>query len=117
MNSVIQTNGIESLPAELGRKDLFRQSSSPAQSQLRAMRTPSPYAVQWSWACRKLEAVTGMPLEDSPAAPPAPGDVAVVQVEKSGFHKYITTAENRRLRLYPGTQFVGVFGHRYASDA
>src|ERR1041385_3286092 len=49
--------------------------------------------------------------------PPAPGDLAVARVEKAGFHKHLTTAENRRLRIYPGVQFVGVFGNRYASDA
>ncbi len=74
-------------------------------------------SLQWSWACRKLDALPLAALEDSRSAPPMPGDVAVVRVEKAGFHKYLTTAANRRLRLYPGAQFVGVFGNRYASDA
>src|SRR5207249_4507341 len=43
--------------------------------------------------------------------------VALVRVEKTGFHKHFITAENRRLRLYPGAHFTGVFGNRYASDA
>jgi hypothetical protein len=40
-----------------------------------------------------------------------------MRVEKTQFHRHLTTAENRRLRLYPGAQFVGVFGNRYACDA
>jgi len=43
--------------------------------------------------------------------------LALVRVQKVGFHKYLTTAENRRLRLYPEAQFVAVFGNRYAADA
>ena len=76
--------------------------------------TPS---IHWSWACRKVNA-SRIPLEDpASAAPPVAGDVALVQVETTEFHKHITTAENRRLRLYPGAQFVGVFGNRYAAAA
>ena len=40
-----------------------------------------------------------------------------MRVEKTVFHKHLTTAENRRMRLYPGAQFIGVFGNRYACDA
>jgi len=73
--------------------------------------------VYWSWACRKVHSSAGLELETAPAAAPAPGDVALVRVGAMGFHKHITTAENRRLRLYPGAQFIGVFGNRYATDA
>src|SRR5207245_836415 len=31
--------------------------------------------------------------------------------------KYLPTAENRRLRIYPEAQFVGGFGNPYAADA
>lgn len=40
-----------------------------------------------------------------------------MRVERTEFHKFLTTAENRRMRLYPGARFVGVFGNRYACDA
>src|SRR5689334_2293229 len=73
--------------------------------------------MQWSWACRKLGSHPSVLLEEFGTAPPSPGDVALVRVEKTGFHKYYITADNRRLRLYPGAQFTGVFGNRYASDA
>src|SRR6266496_878056 len=77
----------------------------------------APGAMYWSWACRRLSSLTWDALEDAATAPPAPGDVALMRVEKTEFHKYLTTAENRRLRLYPGAQFIGVFGNRYACDA
>src|SRR5262245_40205358 len=63
---------------------------------------PSLPPMQWSWACRKLGSHPPVLLEDlEPLAPPKAGDVALVRVEKTGFHKYIITADNRRLRLYP----------------
>src|SRR5881409_2753779 len=78
----------------------------------------SPQAgIYWSWACRKVRSAAGLELEELPAPRPSPGDVALLSVNTMGFHKHITTAENRRLRLYPGAQFIGVFGNRYASDA
>src|ERR1043166_10179189 len=58
-------------------------------------------SIHWSWACRKVDSLPRLCLEESPAAPPVPGDVALVRVERVSFHKRITTAENRRLRLYP----------------
>ena len=73
--------------------------------------------MQWSWACRRVESDACVELEELPSAPPVPGDLALVRVETMGFHKHLTTSENRRLRLYPGVQFIGVFGNRYASDA
>lgn len=75
-------------------------------------------SLHWSWSCRRVNSSSRVRLEDPTSAPPpVPGDVAVVQVEATDFHKHITTAENRRLRLYPGAQFVGVFGNRYAAAA
>src|SRR5262249_31295427 len=77
----------------------------------------SPPAIQWSWACRQLASVPLATLQDAESAPPVPGDVALIRVERTQFHKHLTTAENRRMRLYPGAQFIGVFGNRYACDA
>jgi hypothetical protein len=71
----------------------------------------------WSWSCRKVQSGADIELEEESSAPPVPGDLALLRVNTMGFHKHITTAENRRLRLYPGAQFIGVFGNRYASDA
>src|SRR6266545_1152703 len=78
---------------------------------------PSPGVIQWSWACRRLASLPYGSVEEAASAPPVPGDVALMRVEKTVFHKHLTTAENRRMRLYPGAQFIGVFGNRYACDA
>jgi len=74
-------------------------------------------SIHWSWACRKVDTSARIRLEESASPAPVAGDVALVRVESTDFHKHITTAENRRLRLYPGAQFVGVFGNRYAAAA
>jgi hypothetical protein len=74
--------------------------------------------IYWSWACRKITSLQGLVLEDPVLPrPPSPGDVALVRVERTDNEEYITTAENRHLRLYPGVLFAGVFGHRYAADS
>src|SRR6266567_658167 len=112
MNTVIETNR-RKIPLEETR---FREHRPPDPN-LGNGGVAAPSATQWSWACRKVEPVPLDPLEITGQAIPLPGDLAVVRVQKAGFHKYLTTAENRRLRLYPGTQFVGVFGNRYAADA
>jgi len=77
----------------------------------------TPGLIQWSWACRRLASLPYGSLEPAASAAPVPGDVALMRVEKTVFHKFLTTAENRRMRLYPGAQFFGVFGNRYACDA
>ena len=82
-----------------------------------ANKTTAPGAIQWSWACRHVSSLTGGRLEENDSAPPAPADVALMRVEKTFFHKQLTRADNRRMRLYPGAQFIGVFGNRYACDA
>ncbi len=110
MNEVIETN----------RRELrTRELSSPRQFSLESNSGAAAVPpIQWSWACRKLASGPSLLLEeDFETAPPRPGDVALVHVERAGFHKYLTTADNRRLRIYPGDHFVGVFGNRYASDA
>ncbi len=112
MNTVIETDRSQ-IPVEETR---FREQRPPNLN-LGNVGVAAPSAIQWSWACRKVEAMPFMPLEETASAPPLPGDLALVRVQKAGFHKYLTTAENRRWRLYPGAQFVGVFGNRYAADA
>src|SRR5712671_19539 len=110
MNEVIETN----------RRELkVREIASPGQFSIESNSGPAGVPpIQWSWACRKLASGPSLLLEeDFETPPPRPGDIALVQVSRAGFHKYLTTADNRRLRIYPGDHFVGVFGNRYASGA
>src|SRR5436190_3105203 len=118
MKNVIDTTLVETAPYGSGAEETTEETIFPRQF------TPEPNSehgavppMQWSWACRKLGLQSSSVLEDFGSAPPRAGDVALVRVEKSGFHKYLITADNRRLRLYPGAHFTGVFGNRYASDA
>ena len=112
MNTVTETN-----LSEIGvEENIFPWRLGPGPHSGKAVMA-SPGVVHWSWACRKLKSVPRVPLENPGSSGPSPGDLALVRVEKTGFHKQLTTAENRRLRLYPGAHFVGVFGNRYASDA
>ena len=112
MNTNVATN-----PSQTAFEETSFRKHNPLDLNSARARAVSPDAIQWSWACRKVESMPLLLLDDSASAPPLAGDLAVVRVEKAGFHKYLTTAENRRLRLYPGAQFVGVFGNRYAADA
>jgi hypothetical protein len=75
-------------------------------------------SVRWAWAGRHL---TG----EAPRAEyrllldytkPRPADVAVVRVERVGYHHHLETENERRLRLYEGDRLIGVFGNRYATD-
>src|ERR1051326_5559346 len=112
MNTLLETP-----PNAIGTEEDLSPWNVPPKPNSRQADATSPGVFHWSWACRKLESVPRLPLEQAPVGGPVPGDLALVRVEKIGFHKYITTTENRRLRLYPGAQFIGVFGNRYASDA
>jgi hypothetical protein len=74
---------------------------------------------RWSWACRILdvnstyEVVPSNNINDIPSV----GDVALFKVLKIGYHKRIVSTANKKIRLYRGDLFVGVFGNRYATDA
>jgi len=74
-------------------------------------------STHWTWACRVLESFKGYAIDCVAKHAPAPGDLAVVRIEEIGAHYRIVTADNKRLRIFPGDQFVGVFGNRYATDA
>lgn len=76
-----------------------------------------PEAAKWAWGLRQLSP-DEMLLDPrrSPTAPRA-GDVVVVKVTKMGYHTSLVTRDNRKLRIYPGDLLVGLFGHRYATDA
>src|SRR6266550_6552769 len=104
-------------PCEIGVEESLFPGRIPRKPNSGRGGEASPGVIYWSWACRKLESPPRVPLEFPGSAKPTPGDLALVRAEKIGFHKHLTTTENRRLRLYPGAQFIGVFGNRYASDA
>src|SRR6266498_2463245 len=117
MKTVIDHNFIQSRPPGLAVDEkAFSDQFLPESGSGRTAR-PAPGVIQWSWACRRLASLPYGSVEEAASAPPVPGDVALVRVEKTVFHKHLTTAENRRMRLYPGAQFIGVFGNRYACDA
>ncbi|MEL6613093.1 MAG: hypothetical protein AAFQ53_13420, partial [Bacteroidota bacterium] len=75
-----------------------------------------PADVRWPWACRALDR-TGLRLIPDDGAAPSVGDLVVVEVVRVRNHTGLVAATNERLRLYEGTRFVGVLGHRYATDA
>lgn len=73
--------------------------------------------IKWSWACRIL-GDGGYSLDENPsAAIPRAGDLALVKVDRIGYHNSIISSDNRRLRIYRNDVIVGVFGNRYATDA
>ncbi len=71
---------------------------------------------KWSWASRILDPV-GLEAADQDRMVPRAGDLALVRIDSVGYHTTLVTADNRKLRIYPGDLVVGVFGHRYATDA
>lgn len=73
--------------------------------------------IKWSWACRILENGSYKLDENSLAAEPKAGDLALVKVDRVGYHSSLVTANNRKLRIYQGDLILGVFGNRYATDA
>jgi molybdopterin-guanine dinucleotide biosynthesis protein len=73
--------------------------------------------IKWSWACRILENGSYKLDENSLTVEPRVGDIALVKVDRVGYHSSLVTANNRKLRIYQGDLIVGVFGNRYATDA
>ena len=72
---------------------------------------------KWTWACRTLDPKRlAVEVATAPGRPRA-GDLALVRVGSLGYHVSLVAADNRKLRIYPGDLVVGVFGHRYATDA
>ena len=88
MNDVIETN-----PSEFRFREHVFPGQFPLESNSGQARLIS---IHWSWACRKLNELRPGSLEDCVSTPPRPGDVALLRVDKAGFHKQLTTAENRR---------------------
>lgn len=79
---------------------------------------PDFRSIRWAWAGRHLSVespeLTYRLLLDY--SRPQVADVAVVRVEKVGYHHHIETEQERRLRLYAGDRLIAVFGNRYATD-
>ncbi len=77
-----------------------------------------PPVTKWSWSCRHL-ARDGLKLsaDREPGREPRVGDLALVRIERLGYHTSVVSADHRKLRIYPGDLVVTVFGHRYATDA
>jgi hypothetical protein len=76
-----------------------------------------PSSTKWSWACRHLLTDGLLFGQDRDDGAPRVGDLALVRVERIGYHNSIVASDHRKLRIYPGDLLVGVFGHRYATDA
>lgn len=75
--------------------------------------------IRWSWACRILDINNNFEITslDNINDIPNAGDVALFKVSNIGSHRRIVTTANKKIRLYRGDLFVGVFGNRYATDA
>jgi hypothetical protein len=116
-NTNIETTVVAPNAKSVGFKGIAQSSGFAPIAPVAPSEKAGAQTVHWSWSCRKLTAPDFQLEDPATSAPPIAGDVALVRVEVTEFHKHITTAENRRLRLYPGAQFVGVFGNRYAAAA
>src|SRR6266496_4423475 len=105
MNTLIESHASQTTPrSPMGvGETLYPTLNSPERNSGRATEgLVGGMAAQWSWACRKLQSSSCLELEETPSGPPRPGDLALVRLDNMGFHKHLTTSENRRLRLYPG---------------
>ncbi len=78
---------------------------------------PREMPLKWTWSCREVEYHPDYQVLADTTRSPQPGDVVLVQLESTGYHTKINTADNGRLRLYPSDVLVCVFGNRYATDA
>ncbi len=79
--------------------------------------SPVPETAKWCWGLRRLTPSEVRVDPHRSAQEPCAGDVVVVRIEKMGYHSSVVGRDNRKLRIYPGDRIVGVFGHRYATDA
>lgn len=73
--------------------------------------------VKWGWACRAMARDAPLAIVPADRDPPQAGDVALLRVESIGHHGKLETADEGRMRLYPGDHVAGVFGNRYATSA
>lgn len=76
-------------------------------------------SIKWSWACRILEDNSKFKVDANVPEDykPTPGDLALFKISRIGKHNSIITNTNKKMRIYAGDLFVGIFGNRYATDA
>ena len=75
--------------------------------------------IKWSWASRLLrsdheyEITKAKEYSDTPVV----GDLGLFRVIRVGSHTRLINMDSRKMRIYEGDLFVGIFGNRYATDA
>lgn len=112
-----------STPQAMTRDVMFKASKiSTVAAELRPRRLtladfPDETPIKWTWSCRELTPHRRYTVLAQTAEAPRAGDVALVEIDKLGYHSKITTSDQGRLRLYPCDVLVTVFGNRYATDA
>jgi len=75
------------------------------------------YQIKWSYACRMLNGAYEISEPDLINDKPFVGDLALFRVTRIGSHVRLIDTNNKKMRIYQGDLFVGVFGNRYATDA
>ncbi|MEJ7642346.1 MAG: hypothetical protein WKF36_09165 [Candidatus Nitrosocosmicus sp.] len=73
--------------------------------------------IKWSWACRMLNGEYLIGELDAINDTPAVGDLGLFRVTHVGCHERLIDTSNKKMRIYQGDLFIGVFGNRYATDA
>ena len=106
----------------LGARDRELPSMVRGTTPAHASRTVAPTlpaleTEKWTWGLRRLSPSELRVDPRRGSTEPRAGDVVVVRIEKIGYHSALVGRDNRKLRIYPGDRVVGVFGHRYATDA
>jgi hypothetical protein len=75
--------------------------------------------IKWSWVSRLLD--SNHEYEISRAEEyngiPVVGDLGLFRVARVGSHTRLINTDSKKLRIYEGDLFVGIFGNRYATDA
>ncbi len=74
--------------------------------------------IKWSWASRLLSMnheyeITKAGYNDTPVV----GDFGLFRITRVGSHTRLINMDSRKMRIYEGDLFVGIFGNRYATDA
>ena len=74
--------------------------------------------IKWSWASRLLHGNHEYEISKTEYnGMPVVGDLGLFRVARIGSHTRIINTDSKKLRIYEGDLFVGIFGNRYATDA
>lgn len=74
--------------------------------------------IKWSWATRLLHGNHEYVIsKEEDNGMPVVGDLGLFRVVRIGSHTRIINTDSKKLRIYEGDLFVGIFGNRYATDA